>query len=102
MSEESNSDAGTARSVDPERGPFTPPHHAPLRDPETNPRGVRHINETAQGRMAVTERPRYQAAQTRRSRMIAAAARRLNKKSKRQPAPLTTTDDLKTSHSHDE
>jgi hypothetical protein len=62
MSEESNSDAGTARSVDPERGPFTPPHHAPLRDPETNPRGVRHINETARGRMAVAERPRYQAA----------------------------------------
>lgn len=77
MSEENSSDAGTARSFDPERGAFDPPHHPPLRDRETNPRGVRHIDETAQDRMAAADRPRYQAAQGRRSRMIAAATKAL-------------------------
>lgn len=48
MSEENNSDAGTARSFDPERGAFDPPQHRPLRDRESNPRGVRHIAETVQ------------------------------------------------------
>lgn len=96
MSEEHTSDAGTARSFDPERGAFDPPHHAPLRDPETNPRGVRHIDETAQDQMAVADRPRYQAAQGRRSGMIAAAMRRLrNAKNRRTTTSRSTPDDPK-------
>jgi len=49
MSEDQNreSDAGTARSFDPERGAFAPPPHPPLLNRETNPRGTRHIDETA-------------------------------------------------------
>lgn len=76
-------DVGTARRFDPERGAFDPPRHAPLRDPETNPRGVRHIDETAQDHMAAGDRPRYQAAQGRRSRMIAAATQALKKAANR-------------------
>lgn len=68
-------DVGRSRSFDPERGSFDPPRHPSLQDPQTNPRGVRHINETAQDQMAVSERPRYQAAQGRRARMIAAATK---------------------------
>lgn len=83
MSEDHNDDVDKARSFDPERGAFDPPDHPPLRDPETNPRGVRHIDETAQDRMAVDDRPRYQAAEGRRSRMIAAAMRRLKSATKR-------------------
>lgn len=71
--QESASDAGTARSFDPEPGAFDPPRHPPLRDRETNPQGVRRIDETAQDHMAAADRPRYQVAQGRRSRMIAAA-----------------------------
>jgi len=82
---DSSSDAGTARSFDPERGAFDPPHHPPLRDRETNPRGVRHIDETAQDRMAAADRPRNQAAQGRRSRMIAAATEALKKAANRAP-----------------
>jgi hypothetical protein len=63
-----------ARSFDPERGSFDPPQHPSLADPDANPRGVRHIDETAQDQMAVADRPRYQAAERRRGRMIAAAA----------------------------
>jgi len=59
---------------DPQRGSFDPPPHPSLRDAEANPRGVRHIDETAQDEMAVNDRPRYQAAEGRRARMIAAAA----------------------------
>ena len=66
-------DVGRSRSFDPERGSFDPPRHPTLRDPEANPRGVRHIDETAQDQMVVTDRPRYRAAQGRRGRMIAAA-----------------------------
>lgn len=66
-----------ADSVDPKYRSFEPPAHPSLRDPKTNPRGVRHIAETAQDQMTVADRPRYQAAQSRRSAMIAAARRRL-------------------------
>jgi hypothetical protein len=66
-------DVDRSRSFDPERGSFDPPRHASLRDPRANPRGVRHIDETVQDQMAVTDRPRYKAAQSRRARMIAAA-----------------------------
>jgi hypothetical protein len=59
---------------DPQRGSFDPPPHPSLRDAETNPRGVRHIDETVQDQLAVSDRPRYQAAEGRRARMIAAAA----------------------------
>lgn len=85
MSEDQDreSDAGAARSFDPERGAFAPPNHPPLRDPETNPRGTRHIDETAQDHMAATDRPRYRAAQGRGARMIAAATQALKKTAKR-------------------
>ncbi len=77
MSENQNpddaADVDRSRSFDPERGSFDPLRPPPLRDPEANPRGVRHIDETAQDQMAVPDRPRYQAAQGRRARMIAAA-----------------------------
>jgi hypothetical protein len=67
-------DVEEARSFDPERGSFDPPRHPSLADPQANPRGVRHIDETAQDQMAVKDRPRYQAAEGRRARVIAAAA----------------------------
>jgi hypothetical protein len=60
--------------VDPKHRSFDSPEHRPLRDARTNPRGVRHIDETAQDQMAVADRRRYQAAERRRGRMIAAAA----------------------------
>src|SRR4051812_43009386 len=63
-----------ARSFDPERGAFAPPRHPTLRDPWSNPRGVRHVDETAQDHMIARDRPRHQAAQRRRARMIAAAS----------------------------
>ncbi len=66
-------DVDRSRSFDPERGLFDPPRHPSLKDAQTNPSGVRHIDETAQDQMPVTGRPRYQAAQDRRARMIAAA-----------------------------
>jgi hypothetical protein len=87
VSEDPSSDIGSARSIDPERGAFDPPDHPPLRDSETNPRGVRHIDETAQDDMAVADRPRYQAAQRRRSGMIASAIGRLKNKANRKAAP---------------
>ena len=62
------------RSFDPKRRLFDPPKHPSLRNARTNPRGVRHIDETAQDQLAVSDRPRYQAAEGRRARMIAAAA----------------------------
>jgi len=93
MSEEHESDAGTARSFDPERGAFAPPLHPPLRDSETNPRGVRHVDETAQDHMAVGDRPRYQAAQARRSRMIASAIRRVKDAARRRRAPSRSAPD---------
>jgi hypothetical protein len=68
-------DVAPSHSFDPERGSFDPPEHPSLRDPQTNPRGVRHIDETAQDQMSVSDRPRYQAAQGRRARMIAAATK---------------------------
>ena len=68
-------DVDRSRRFDPERASFDPPRHPSLRDAQTNPRGVRHIDETAQDQMTVTDRPRYQAAQGRRARMIAAATR---------------------------
>jgi hypothetical protein len=67
-------DVEEARSFDPERGSFDPAKHPSLTDPGANPRGVRHIDETAQDQMAVKDRPRYRAAEGRRARMIAAAA----------------------------
>jgi hypothetical protein len=87
LSDEDGKDAERFRSFDPARRSFIPPKHQSLRDPETNPRGVRHVDETAQDRMAVTDRPRYQAAQSRRAAMIAAATRRLRGLSKRRTAP---------------
>jgi hypothetical protein len=74
LDHDDDSDIERARSFDPERGSFAPPRHPPLRDPQTNPRGVRHIDETAQDHMSAAERPRYQAAQSRRARMVAAAS----------------------------
>jgi hypothetical protein len=93
MSEDHDGDVGTAHSIDPERGAFDPPHHAPLRDRETNPRGVRHVDETAQDQMAVADRPRYRAAQRRRSRMIAAANEVLRKAARRRAAPSRSAPD---------
>lgn len=87
MSEDPNSDIGSARSFDPERGAFDPPDHPPLLDSETNPRGVRHIDETAQDEMAVADRPRYQAAERRSAGMIASAIARLKKKTNLGAAP---------------
>ncbi|MEO8968383.1 MAG: hypothetical protein ABI427_12640, partial [Solirubrobacteraceae bacterium] len=88
-------DAGTARSVDPERGAFAPPHHPPLRDPQTNPRGVRHIDETVQDHMPVADRPRYNAAEGRRSRMITQALRRFRGTSNRRVPSSRHDDDSK-------
>ncbi len=96
MSEDQNSEVGTARSFDPERGAFAPPPHPPLGNRETNPRGVRHIDETAQDHMAPTDRPRFQAAQRRRSRMIAAAVQVLKKGANRRKAPGSARDTSKT------
>lgn len=81
MSESHTRDDGAG--VDPKYRSFDPPEHPPLRDARTNPRGVRHINETAQDQMAVEDRPRVQAAQERRATMIAAAKRRLRRLSGR-------------------
>ncbi len=92
MSEDQDSEVGTARSFDPERGSFAPSPHPPLRDPETNPRGVRHIAETVQDLMPVADRPRYQAAQGRRSRMVAAATQVLKKAANRRKAPGSDRD----------
>jgi hypothetical protein len=64
-------------SVDPKFRSFDPPEHPPLRDAQTNPRGVRHIDETAQDQIGVEDRPRVWAARERRATMIAAAKRRL-------------------------
>jgi hypothetical protein len=72
--DDSARDVERSRHRDPERGSFDPPRHPSLQDPQTNPRGVRHIDETAQDQMDVPDRPRYQAAGGRRARMIAAAA----------------------------
>jgi hypothetical protein len=78
-----------ARSFDPERGAFTPPQHLPRRD-RTNPRGVRHVDAAAQDHVIDRDRPRHQAAQRRRARLIAAASaarRRLRVPAARRPAP---------------
>jgi hypothetical protein len=72
--DDSARDVERSRHRDPERGSFDPPRHPPLQDPQTNPRGVRHIDETAQDQMDVSDRPRYQAARRRRTRMVAAVA----------------------------
>jgi hypothetical protein len=64
-------------AIDPKFRSFDPPEHPPLRDAQTNPRGVRHIDETAQDQMAVDDRPRVRASRHRRATMIAAAKRRL-------------------------
>jgi hypothetical protein len=69
--------------VDPKYRSFDLPEHVPLRDARTNPRGVRHIDETAQDQMAVDDRPRVRAAQDRRATMIAVAKRRLRRLSSR-------------------
>jgi hypothetical protein len=87
LSDEGGGDVDRIRSFDPKRRLFDPPKHPPLRDPQTNPRGVRHIDETAQDRMAVEDRPRYQAALRRRAAMIAAAKLRLRGLSGRRIAP---------------
>jgi hypothetical protein len=84
VSENHTSDDGTG--VDPKYRSFDPPEHPSLRNPRTNPRGVRHVDETAQDRMAVEDRPRVQAAQGRRATMIAAAKRRLRTLSPRRNA----------------
>lgn len=85
------SDAGTARSFDPERGAFDPPRHALLRNPESNPRGVRHIDETVQDLMAVANRPRSLAARDRGSRMVVSAMRRLRNATGERKAPSRST-----------
>jgi hypothetical protein len=77
VSENHTSDDGTG--VDPKHRSFYPPEHPSLRDRETNPRGVRHIDETAQDRMAVEDRPRVRAARDRRAAIIAAAKERLRR-----------------------
>jgi hypothetical protein len=84
MSETNAPDDGTG--VDPKYRSFDPPEHPSLRNPQTNPRGVRHVDETAQDSMAVEDRPRVQAAQGRRATMIAAAKRRLRTHSLRRNA----------------
>lgn len=81
-------DVDQPRSFDPKHRKFDPPEHPSLQGSQTNPRGVRHIDETAQDQMAVRDRPRYQAAQNRRAAMIAAAKRRLRGLAGRKPAPL--------------
>ena len=73
LNRDDGTDVDRVRAFDPERGSFDPPKHPPLRDLQANPRGVRHIDETAQDQMAIGDRPRYQAAQRRRAGMIAAA-----------------------------
>jgi hypothetical protein len=87
MSEQLTGDGGreaeALRNVDPKYRSFDPPEHPSLRDARTNPRGVRHIDETAQDQMAVEDRPRVQAAKDRRATMIAAAKRRLRRLSGR-------------------
>jgi len=97
LSEHANSagesDAGTARSFDPERGGFAPPPHPPLLNRKTNPRGTRHVDETVQDHMAAADRPRYQAAQGRRSRMIAAATQVLKKAANRRATPPRSAPD---------
>lgn len=86
-------DVDAARDADPERGSFDPPHHPPLLDHDTNPRGVRHIGETAQDHMPVADRPRVRAAERRRSRMIAAAAQRLRIVTGRRTGPTRSGPD---------
>lgn len=76
MSENRTRDDDRA-AIDPKFRSFDPPEHPPLRDAQTNPRGVRHIDETAQDQMAVEDRPRVWASRDRRATMIAAAKRRL-------------------------
>ena len=71
--DDSARDVERSRHRDPERGSFDHPRHPSLQDPQTNPRGVRHIDETAQDQMDVPDRPRYKAAGGRRTRMIDAA-----------------------------
>jgi hypothetical protein len=78
-----NHTSDDSTGVDPKYRSFDPPEHPSLRDPRTNPRGVRHIDETAQDQMAVEDRPRVQAARDRRATMIAAAKRRLRRLSGR-------------------
>ncbi len=85
--EDHTTDAGTARSFDSERGRFDPPHHVPLRNLESNPRGIRRIDETAQDHVAVADRPRYKAAQGCRSRMVISAMRRLRNATGERKAP---------------
>jgi hypothetical protein len=80
---DSGGDAETLRPVDPKYRSFDPPAHPSLRDPDTNPRGVRHIDETAQDQMEVEDRPRVRAAQDRSATMITAANRRLRRLSGR-------------------
>ncbi len=92
MSDEHDSDIDKTRHSDRARGAFDSPHHPPLTDPETNPRGVRHLDETAQDQMPVLDRPRCQAAQARRSRMIAAATQVLKKAANRPEASRSGRD----------
>lgn len=73
MSQNPDHDSSAA-NIESERSSFGPHGHPPLRDPKSNPRGVRHIDKTAQDHMALGDRPRYQAARGRRARMIAAAS----------------------------
>ncbi len=80
-------DAAEPHGFDPKHRLFEPPKHPPLRDRKANPRGVRHIGETAQDQMPVTDRPRYQAAQNRRAAMIAATKRRLSRFAGRRRTP---------------
>ena len=77
----SQTDIAITRIYDPGRGAFcamdkqgNPTGMPPVRrDPvpnfKTNPRGVRHINKTAQDRMPRDSRPRVQDADRRRSKM---------------------------------
>lgn len=51
-----------ARSYDPGRGPFDPRRLDPLVDREKNPRGVRHLNKTAQDNQPAKERERVREA----------------------------------------
>jgi hypothetical protein len=84
VSESNTSDDGTG--IDPKYRSFDPPEHPSLRNPRTNPRGVRHVDETAQDSMAVEDRPRVRAARSRRATMIAAAKQRQRRLSGGAPA----------------
>lgn len=59
---------------DPGKGSFVPNEKPPVRDRETNPRGVRHLGKTAQDYMPRDQRPRVHEAQRRAEKMRGTAS----------------------------